>query len=143
MKYKKQIWSAPIWIAFWIWQLNWIFNFIPVFKQTLYLSITAMAPLKHTKSVKVQPKHINFIKWFFIQIFFYKVSLQTYSIPNSMSNSNTKTFNGSLFLLLNTEFQKEANLNGFQLYAAKSGSINLQVNINICNVKPCLIPPWS
>ncbi len=58
-------------------------------------------------------------------------SIQTYSIPSSLTSSNTKTMNGTSFLLLNTEYQMSANLLGFEMYAAKAGSIIIQVaNLN-------------
>ena len=50
-----------------------------------------------------------------------------YSIPSSLTISNTKTMNGTSFLLLNTEYQMSANILGFELYAAKAESINIQV----------------
>lgn len=46
-----------------------------------------------------------------------------------MNVPNVNSLSGSLFLLLNTEFRNDTNLYGFELYAAKNGSITLQVKI--------------
>jgi hypothetical protein len=55
----------------------------------------------------------------------FKVMDQGYTIPTNLST--VKSLSGSSFLLLNTEFSNDTNLYGFELFAATTGSITLQV----------------
>lgn len=52
-----------------------------------------------------------------------------YSIPKSLTNLVTN--NATAILLLNNEFIADTTLLGFELYAAKSGILSIQVKIEI------------
>lgn len=52
-----------------------------------------------------------------------------YLIPNSLTNLVTN--NATAILLLNNEFIADTTLLGFELYAAKSGILSIQVKFEI------------
>ena len=57
------------------------------------------------------------------------VSAALVPVPNILSNPKTDSNGNGKYLLLNSEFQNDTRLTGFQYYGVSAGVINLTVKI--------------